>query len=517
MQLRGYQSDDIGSLRRNLASGTRSQILVAPTGAGKTVIASDIILRAVERGKRCLFLAHRKELINQCSDKLDECGVEHGVIKSGHWRLNPFADVQVASVQTLVRREHWEADVVIIDECHRSTANTYQEILARFTGQPAVIGLTATPYRQDGHGLGDMYSKIVVTTSAEGLVREGHLINPKVFASSNVDLSKLKVVRRGEYTDESASDAVADTVLRGEVVRNWKLHADDAATVCFAVNVAHSQEIVRQFNAAGVPARHLDGKTADKDREQILQDLRNRKIKVVSNVGVLCEGYDLPLLECVILARPTHSRSTWKQMVGRVMRPDPEKRMAIVLDHGGNTMRHGFVTDSETYSLDSGESVQRSSDAVPRQQIVVCPECSTYMRQNPCEHCGHEIVNSSVEVETAEELTAVSGSMQATQIDWTAERAAEAKKEKKNSPVRQRHYDALCMTCVMRKYKPGWVAHQFKHRFKSWPSGMTQPDFFKEYIEQRQAKSNNDKPNTTGHRRSSQVSRRTGTDGGWSF
>ena len=490
MELRDYQSAAIERLRGNFACGHRRQILVAPTGAGKTVMASSIIRSAVERGRRCLFLAHRKELIDQASGKLDFCEIEHGVIKAGHKRRRPWCSVQVASVQTLVRRNHFEADVVIIDECHRSTAATYQKILERFEKPPTVIGLTATPYRQGGAGLADAYEKIVVSQSAKELVLEGFLVNPKVYAASQIDISRLRVKKSGEFTDQSAADAMADIMLRGEIVDNWKRRANGASTVCFAVNVEHSKQIVKQFQNAGIPAAHLDGKTPDAVREEILRKLASRELKVVSNVGVLCEGYDLPLLECVILARPIHSRGLWKQCVGRVMRTSHEKRMAVVMDHGCNTQRHGFVTDEETYTLEDGVEVTvGSDDPTPQeQQFVICENCGVFITEDvdACPECGHVVEREVVSAETVEELVEVENAITPTILtlpNMEQEESAAPKSKK------QKAYEAMCMKCVLNKYKPGWVAYAFKEKFNHWPSGVKRPEWFNQYVETRKRES----------------------------
>lgn len=450
-------------------------------------MASHIIREAISRGRRCIFLAHRKELIDQASGKLDAFGVDHGVIKAGHKRVQPWSNAQVASVQTLVRRGHFEADIVVVDECHRSTASTYQKILDRFVKPPLIIGLTATPYRQGGRPLGDMYERIVESTSARVLVEGGHLVNPTVYAGSDIDWRSLTVKRNGEFTNESASNAMADILLRGEIVDNWTSKSKGAATVVFAQNVEHSKTIVSQFQNAGVPAAHLDGKTSDSRREQILNDLASRKLQVVSNCNVLSEGYDLPLLECVVLARPVHSRGIWKQMIGRVMRPSPEKRMAVIMDHGSNTRRHGFVTDPESYSLDSDFDVSSSSRGVEVADMpLVCPACNAWIPQgtSTCPVCGGAL-EEFVTAETVEELVEVENDVPTTMFD---PQTATFKEEDAFRSAQQSAYDRLCETCVKKNYKPGWVAYRFKDRYRKWPGrDIVKPKYFSEYEKRRQA------------------------------
>lgn len=481
MPLRPYQDTAVSELRSNVAAGYLRQILVAPTGSGKTVMASSIISQAISRGRRCLFLAHRKELIDQASKKLDMFGVDHGVIKAGHKRVQPWSKAQVASAQTLVRRDHYEADIVIIDECHISTAATYQEILGRFSRPPIIIGLTATPYRQGGVPLGDMYQKLVVSTSARVLVQQGHLVNPTVYAGSNIDWRSLTVKRNGEFTNQSASNAMADVLLRGEIVDNWQSKCPGAATVVFAQNIEHSKTIADQFNKKGIPAAHLDGKTSDKKRERILADLASRKIQVVSNCNVLSEGYDLPLLESVVLARPIFSKGIYKQMGGRVMRPSPEKRMAVIMDHGSNTARHGFLTDPEAYSLDEDFDVSSSSRSVDVADMpVVCPACNAWIPAGhaQCPVCGGQL-EEFVTAETIESLVEVDNDVPTTLFE-------------NNPPAYksavQTYYENLCETCVRKNYRPGWVAYRFKDRWKKWPgSQISKPKYFSDYEKRRNA------------------------------
>lgn len=470
MDLRPYQEDVVEKLRKKIREGKRRLVLVAATGSGKTVCASHLIQNAVKKKKKALFIAHRKELIDQASSKLDEFGIDHGIIKSKHKRNRPWELVQVCSAQTLVRRKHVEADLVIIDEAHRSPASTYQKILQRFSKPPVIIGATATPYRSDGRGLGDCYDDLACAISTAELVEQGYLIEPTVYAASNIDLSKVKI-KMGDFEAGSLSDAMADIVLRGEIVDNWKSKANDACTVAFCVNVEHSKELCRQFLKAGVKAAHLDGKTPDKEREATLRMLANREIQVVCSVGVLTEGWDLPKLECIILARPTQSRGLFKQMVGRIMRPDDDKRFAYVFDHAGCTRMHGFVTDKEQYDLNSQKRKGRVVSKVPSLDLqTICVGCSAFitLRADKCPHCGE--ANRREELNIAE-------------TDQELEVVKPKKPIRRPSKRHQEAYNKLCRTCIERSNKPGWVRMQFRDEIGHFPPGNLQPTpEFQQYI-----------------------------------
>jgi len=295
IELRDYQHAGIEGLREKLRSGVRRIALVAPTGAGKTTIAASMIEGIQKKGKRCLFLAHRKELIDQCSARLDQFGIKHGVIQAKHPRTDPTRTVQVASISTLVRRDHWDADVIIVDECHRSTSKTYTKIIERYSS-PVVIGLTATPYRMDGKGLGEIYEDLHELISTQDLIDQGYRVMPVVFGSKvKLDLSDVRVTA-GDYNRGDLADAMKETVLRGDLVDNWSSRVQQltgaqrvsdcrAVTVVFAPGVEQSIKIVEQFKSAGIPAAHLDANTPALERAEILRKLRAREISVVSNVA----------------------------------------------------------------------------------------------------------------------------------------------------------------------------------------------------------------------------------------
>jgi superfamily II DNA or RNA helicase len=475
IELRDYQQDALRTLRDRIGMGSRRPLLVAPTGAGKTTIAGAMIHGVMAKGRRAIFLAHRKELINQCAGRLTEFGVPHGVIKAKDKRYDPYKTVQVASVQTLTNRDHWPADLIIVDEAHRSTSKTYIDILDRYNN-PVVVGLTATPYRMDGRGLGEVYDDLMEVIPTADLVELGYLINPDVFGSAEpVDLSAV-TTSMGDYNKRELAGAMEGHVLRGEIVANWtrvvsaymkkrgvvttKASQLDACTVVFASSVAQSMKIAEQFKAVGVAAAHIDGKTPDDERDEILGKLRSRELTVVTNFGLLTEGWDLPHLECVALARPTRSKSLYRQMVGRLMRPDDDKRFAIVLDHGNCTRTHGFVTDPQEYSLDGRESRPRKgSKPAPHKQ---CEKCLAVlpMDSNVCSICGHEKLKTPIEY-TDEHLVA----LDSTNVQGGAPRAHAVPRDE-----RQRVFDRFCYQCIERGFKPNWARMRYMQTYGEWPT-----------------------------------------------
>ena len=297
--LRDYQRSAVDRLKTVLH---RRPILVAPTGSGKTTVAVALV---EELGVPTLWLAHRKELIDQAAGHLARLGLWPGRILAGY-PPEPFAQVQVASVQTLVRRAMPPAKLVVIDEAHHVTlGSSYSQVIEHYPNTH-VLGLTATPFRLDGRGLGDVFGELIVAAYADELCEAGVLHDPRVYAGKAPDLRHVKIAM-GDYALGELSKRTNTEELNADIVQTWLEKSPGRRTVAFAVDIAHSQAIVEAFRAAGVPAEHLDGKVARSEREAVLERLRGGQTLIVSNCMVLTEGWDLPALETAIVARPTAS------------------------------------------------------------------------------------------------------------------------------------------------------------------------------------------------------------------
>jgi superfamily II DNA or RNA helicase len=373
--LRPFQAIALDQIRQAIRDGIRRILLVAPTGAGKTTIAAALIESAIAKGNRILFLAHRKELIDQASARLDGSVVPHGVIMANHWRDRPHLPVQVGSVQTIIRRDlPWTPNIVIIDECHRARGESYQEVL-RQCGNPVVIGLTATPVRTDGRGLGgNLFHTMVQCPQIGDLIQLGYLVPPITYGCVGVDLAGIGK-SAGDYKTDELESRMNTAQLVGDVVEQWRKHASDRVTVVFAVSVKHSQAITEQFRKAGIAAEHLDGTTARPTREGILARLASGRTQVVVNCAVLTEGWDCPSVSCCVIARPTMSLSLYLQMAGRALRSHPGKTDCLILDHGNCWQRHLLVDTPREWEL-SDDKPKKKFEALPKEEAVkVCPEC----------------------------------------------------------------------------------------------------------------------------------------------
>lgn len=504
MKARPYQEQMITDARAAITAAIRRLLLQLPTGGGKTLVASLIIDGATKRGSKILFLAHRRELITQTSAKLDALGVPHGVIMGAHRRNRPYLPVQVASVATLARRLTLDErhpnriqikpNLIFIDEAHHARAATYQFILDAFP-EAVVIGLTATPCRIDGKGLGELFQKLVCGPSVRELTDLGFLVPAKGFT---YDVPDLRGVRTsgGDYNLAQLDDAMGKVLLSGDYVREYQEHAAGRRAVVFAVNVRHSKLIVEQFLAAGIPAEHVDDTTPTERRDAALERVRKGETLVISNVGLFTEGTDLPALEVCILARPTKSLSLSLQMVGRVLRPwcfdcgdapgagcgEQRHRLkthARIHDHAGVILDHGLPDADRKWSLDP--------DQKPGAQPVRrCPKCFCI---NPasattCSECGASLRSSGESTER--EIATVAGDK--VDLDELRERTQEisgvrralglpdlpplalAKIAKATPYEKAAEFLRLREICRRTGRKPGWIGYSYRDVFASWPN-----------------------------------------------
>jgi DNA repair protein RadD len=399
IDLRPYQALVIAEFQRCVERGDRSILLVAPTGSGKTVIGAAIINCAIALGHRVLVIAHRREIITQTRDKLVANGVNPGIVLAGfETELRPYANVQVAGIQTLharaIRSNRMPmpaATYLIIDEAHHAPANSYQRVLDAYP-DAVVIGLTATPVRGDGRGLGNIFETMVEAPQIAELIKQGHLVPTKVYAPVDRDVAKGVQTQTGDYVVSALSARMNTDQLVGDVVADWLRHGERRRTVAFAVDVAHSVHIRNAFLEFDVRAEHLDGSTPKTERDAILARLASGETEVVSNCAVLTEGWDMPAVGCLILARPTRQLGLYRQMVGRVLRPAEGKIDAIILDHSGAVYRHGLPEDHIEWTLDVDRRAENPTQARRERgeepKLRECPSCKTVMAAPPCHACG---------------------------------------------------------------------------------------------------------------------------------
>jgi len=461
VQLRPYQRQSIKDIRDNFVQKLKKILLVAPTGSGKTVVASEMIRRVVEGGKSCLFVAHRRELIMQCSNKLHDFEVEHGVLMAGK-SPSPMASVQIASIQTFnarIDRDDFikpDADLIILDEAHRSVSNSFKNLLREYP-HAYLIGLTATPIRNDGRGLGNVYDKIVECSTVRELTEQGYLVPTRIVAPTLPDLKGLKIAM-GDYEKKGLETRMNVPKLIGDIVSHWKKFGEGRPTVVFCTSIKHSKYVSNVFNDNGVPSGHIDGEMGEIEREAVLSDLRNGKIQVLSNCNILQEGWDCPKVSCVIIARPTKSLGLYLQMVGRSLRPAPNKVDTLIIDHSGCVYEFGFPEDDRDWKLEMTKIRMKDRKIVEpiEKQPITCMECDTVYsptkEQRACPNCSH------IPTKKEQLLLIKQGRL----IELEKE-IVEPNFDKKD------FYAELLYYSRQKGYKDGWASHVFKEKYKHFP------------------------------------------------
>jgi len=385
--LRPYQQQGITDLRAAFAR-SRSVLYCLPTGGGKTHIFVEVAERVVNRGGRVLVLEHRGELVAQAVRKLRAVGISPGIISASvpGARFTGFESVVVATVQTLSRRtlpSHWQPDFIIADECHLACAASWRELLLQRFAHCWRLGVTATPERLDGQGLGEIFRTMVLGPTISQLTDAGHLVPAVVYAPPAPDLSGV-AIRGGEFAVKAAGAAMAGLV--GDVVQHYQRLGAGRQALIFAASVDHAERLQAEF---GSRFATVTGKTPRAERSQTLADLAAGTLTGIINVGVLVEGFDCPAVSYIGLARPTASTTIYLQSVGRGLRPSPGKADCIIADHAGNASeRFGLPDQDRQWSLAGRGKRTRGIDP-DALAISTCAECFALYAGAECPRCGH--------------------------------------------------------------------------------------------------------------------------------
>jgi DNA repair protein RadD len=407
--LRDYQSDMIGRTRVAMRSH-RKVLVVSPTGSGKTVLAAFMSGSAVKKNLRVGFVCHRKELIKQAARTFGEVGIPFGIVSAG-MTGNRHQPVQICGVNTLANRLDivGHLDLVIWDESHHIAAASWARIMEHY-GDARHVGLSATPERLDGTGLGKYFDAMVPGPRVAWLIENGYLAPYRLLAPSVPELDGVKTVA-GEYDRRGLGEAMAKPKLIGDMVAHYARLAPGKRNMVFCVSVKHSLAVVEKYQAAGFRAAHIDGATDPAVRDQLIADFTAGRIQVLSSVDLVSEGFDLPAIEVATLARPTKSVSLYLQQVGRSLRTAPGKTEAIILDHAGNSLNHGLPDDDREWSLEGRQRRKRKKGDEDEPAVAVrqCPSCFSVHRPAPhCPRCNHEYLTLGRTVEELEgELTEV--------------------------------------------------------------------------------------------------------------
>lgn len=392
LSLRDYQREAVEAIVSDARKGVRRQLVALPTGAGKTILVTALSQQA---HGRVLMLVHRDELVQQSVEKFGYVWPEEqvGVVKAE--RDEHDRQVVVGSIQTLQHRSRRERvrahefSLVIVDECHHAVSPSYRDTLEGlgFLPDPGagrlLLGITATPMRGDGVGLGSVFEKIVYRRSIADLVRAGYLADVRgVRVSTKIDLSHVRL-RHGDFQAKDLSLAV-DTPRRNElIVDAYRKHGERRKAVVFTVDVAHAQHLAQAFRDGGFRADWVSGDLPLDERRERLRRFRSGEVEVLAACQLLIEGWDEPSVGCVVMARPTRSTGLYIQQVGRGLRPYPGKDYCVVIDvtdnaHDicalGSLGGEEFVSREPRRTVPAGEPVARDEpDETPATEVVVTP------------------------------------------------------------------------------------------------------------------------------------------------
>lgn len=439
-ELRPRQLQALDGVRAAYREGKRAPIMVAPTGFGKTATAAVIIRRAMERGRRVWFMAHLREILDTTSAKLTAEGIAHSYVMAG--RPHDYgAEVHVVSVQTAARRlaDLSRPDLVVIDECHLAVAATYR-LVVEAVGSPVLLGLTATPARLDGRGLGEMFDTIVPTCTTAELIAEQLLVPIRYYAPSRPDLAGVRTVA-GDYAQGELADAMNKPSITGDAVAHYRKLAHGRPCVVFCTNVRHAEDTAEAFRLAGYRATAISGQTATDERTGALERLRAGDLDVVVNCQLWVAGVDCPVIGCVILLAPTKSVTKYLQSVGRGLRTAPGKQDLVVLDHAGNAFTHGLPTEAREWTLEGAKKRTRQADDVAT--VRQCERCYFVFPPAPvCPSCGHAHVPKLRQIK---------------QTDGELEQLLEVKRQRRQEVGKARTVEDLKRIAEERGYSMGWV------------------------------------------------------------
>lgn len=433
-QLRQYQLDLIDATRQAYRDGFHAPCIVLPCGGGKSVIVADMAKQTTLKDNRVLFLVHRQELCEQIRSTFSWWGVDMDLCRVG-------------MVQTICRRVNkiHPPALIITDENHHSLARSYKKIYEAFPDTPRV-GVTATPVRLNGGGLGDVNDKLIIGPSVKWLIENNYLAPYEYYAPTVADLTGLHT-QRGEYVTEEVMKKLNKSAIYGDVINYYRQLSDEKQAICYCASIEHSKTMAEQFNAAGIKAAHIDGETPKQERAEVVQKFKIGEILILCNVDLISEGFDVPDCNTAILLRPTKSLTLYIQQSMRCMRHKPGKT-AIIIDHVGNYARFGLPDMDREWDLTPKKPGKKKQETEIK--IRQCPHCFFTHEWGPaCPKCGFVY---PVKERTLEEIkTAHLEQIKGIVLDYT-------------TPNECGTLTELQAYAKNHGYKPGWAFYQAKRR-----------------------------------------------------
>jgi DNA repair protein RadD len=458
LTLRPYQLEALEALRNGFAAGKRTQVLVSPTGSGKTEMAIALLNATKQKGNKAAMILDRIILCDQTSKRLDRYNIDHGVLQAKHWRWRPYENIQVCSAQTLEKRGSFPGlNLLIVDEAHTTRQQTMDFI--KNNPDVRVIGLTATPFTK---GLGSVYENVVSTVTTKQLVDQGVLVPLKVFVAKEIDMTGAKKVA-GEWSQGEAEKR--GMVITGDIVAEWikkthEIFGKPEKTVVFCSGVAHGADLARKFAEQGynfVSVSYLDD---DKFKQDVITEFSKPDTEIHGLIAtdILTKGFDVPDVKIGVSARPfSKSLSSHIQQMGRVMRGATGKDFALWLDHSGNYVRFRDewedVFEAGVQELDDGKEKAKKEPSQKEKEASKCPVCSALWPKgsDTCANCGHVRERKNKIASVAGELTELGAMSRENKQDF---------------------WSQLRWKVMYDGWRDGRAAHTFKDKFGVWPRGL---------------------------------------------
>lgn len=458
-KMRPLYEDQLAALvevREAIKEGHRRIMLQAATGWGKTLWSAHAIAAALRKGSRPLFTAPAISLVDQTLRSFEKEGIHDiGVMQAQHVRTNRNARVQIASVQTLIRRKMPEFDFVLIDEAHEVFDGLNEKLDSLEYKDKVVIGLSATPWTK---GLGLRYTKLIIAATVNDLIAMGRA-TPATIYGPEIDLDRAAVkVSKGEFEEASAAAAMSDKSIIGDVLKEWKEKSPREKTFAFCVNRAHAQAQMEAFLDAGIPFGYIDANVDGETRKRIFAQMRYGEIAGICSVGCLIRGVDEDV-RCILDLQPTKSEMRHVQKWGRGVRTADGKTALIGLDHAGNNAALGLFTDIFHDSLDTrkpGERGEAYKDDYKPAKPKKCENCRNLIppRSRECPVCKLRVpLHTGVTVVNGRLVEIGSG-------------------PKINTKERQEWYSGFLWLARKGNLKDGWAAYRYKDKFGEWPKNL---------------------------------------------
>ncbi len=456
---RDYQLRMEAEAREAYAAACRAVLVVSPTGSGKTVFFSRVAAGAAAKGKRVVIVAHRIEIVEQISAALDRMGIRHGRIMQGHSLTDDI--IQVGMVQTVARRlnQLQEPHLLVIDEAHHAVAGTWEKVASAWA-RARHLGVTATPERLDGRGLGNAFQHMILGPSVAELIAAGHLAGYQYLAPPQEADFSGAATRAGDFAIDEIADAMDRATVTGDAVSHYRDHLGGRSAIAFCVTVAHAEHVAAQFREAGFRAASVDGGMDKATRTDLIASIGDGRLQVLTSCDIISEGTDIPSVAGAILLRPTKSLSMWLQQVGRVLRPKPDGSKAVILDHVGNCHRHGLPDDPREWSLDAKKRKPKAPG------ITTCETCFRAFPQGQARAMAADCEAEpcplqATERKPREEMEVVPGQLQV--VD--AERLAHLRATPLRTLLTGRETrEQLEEIRKARGYAPGWTFYVLKER-----------------------------------------------------